>query len=212
MAWRVAESLEVLRRQIDALAPNRSKAADGAIGDAAHASRGSDHNPWVKDGAMGIVTARDFTHDPADGMDAGKMARALADTRDARIKYIISNGQIVSSETSPWVWRRYTGANPHDHHFHISVQEQKPLYDSTELWDLSGYDGKPDKTIPKPVARPTLRRGSKGEHVRYLQSKIVTSVDGEFGPKTERALKDFQKSKGLVADGICGFYSWRALG
>ncbi|HKV33547.1 MAG TPA: hypothetical protein VJP89_04485, partial [Pyrinomonadaceae bacterium] len=61
MAWRVAKSLLRLREQINELAPNRSKASDGTIGDAAHASRKSDHNPWVKDGSIGVVTAMDIT-------------------------------------------------------------------------------------------------------------------------------------------------------
>ena len=64
MAWRVAQSLIRLRDQINLAAPTRSKASDGTIGDAAHATRDSDHNPWVKEGALGIVTAMDITHAP----------------------------------------------------------------------------------------------------------------------------------------------------
>jgi|HigsolmetaAR201D_1030396.scaffolds.fasta_scaffold15936_2 hypothetical protein len=45
MAWRLARSLEQLRRQIDAAYPGRSKASDGTIGDVAHSQRNSDHNP-----------------------------------------------------------------------------------------------------------------------------------------------------------------------
>ena len=59
MAWRLARSLETLRAQINALSPNRSKASDGTIGDAAHSARTSDHNP---DGG-GVVRALDLTHD-----------------------------------------------------------------------------------------------------------------------------------------------------
>jgi hypothetical protein len=67
MAWRPAKSLIQLRDQINQIAPNRSKASDGTIGDAAHASRASDHNPWVREGDAGVVTAIDITHDPDDG-------------------------------------------------------------------------------------------------------------------------------------------------
>ena len=35
--WRVAESLLALRQEIDQLAPGRSRASDGTVGDAAHA-------------------------------------------------------------------------------------------------------------------------------------------------------------------------------
>lgn len=211
MAWRVARSLEKLRAQIDAMAPKRSKVSDGGIGDAAHASRASDHNPWVKDGATGIVTARDFTHDPKNGVDAGKLARALAASRDPRIKYIISNGEICSSETSPWVWRKYTGANPHTKHFHVSVKSTKNHYDSDMPWRLDGYEAVPDKDAPVVVKRPTLRRGSRGDTVRVLQRLLGITVDGDFGPKTEAAVMTFQKKAGLVADGVVGAYTWAAL-
>jgi hypothetical protein len=137
MAWRLAESLAQLRDQINDAYPRRSKASDGTIGDAAHASRSSDHNPWVKDGKNGVVTGMDITHDPDKGVDAGKLAEALRSSRDARIKYVISNARICSGDSgpSPWVWRRYTGSNAHRHHVHISVKSEKHFYDSRLNWD-----------------------------------------------------------------------------
>jgi hypothetical protein len=138
MAWRVAASLETLRRQFDARFPTRDKASDGGIGDAAHASRDSDHNPWVKDGAMGIVTARDFTHDPYAGMDIDRLTDELADSRDPRIKYIIANRWILDTRpgNNPWRWVRYGGSNPHTKHFHLSVMPSKNLYDDNRPWNL----------------------------------------------------------------------------
>ena len=50
----------------------------------------------------------------------------------------------------------------------------------------------------------TLRRGSAGSQVMAMQSVIGASADGKFGPRTEAAVKAFQASKGLVADGIVG--------
>ncbi len=136
MAWRVAESLETLRKQLNAAFPKRSKASDGGIGDAKHASRNSDHNPWVKDGKTGIVTARDFTHDPKTGIDCQWLADTLVRNKDPRIKYIIWNRQICSSLTSPWKWRPYSGANAHTKHLHLSVNSEKKHYDSTKAWKL----------------------------------------------------------------------------
>lgn len=51
--WRIAESLQQLLDQVNQMAPGRSKASDGAIGDTSHQSRRSDHNPWVTDGNIG---------------------------------------------------------------------------------------------------------------------------------------------------------------
>jgi len=137
-AWRVAESLRHLKRQVDAMAPHRSRASDGAIGDAAHATRNSDHNPWVLDGTMGVVTAMDITNDPANGCDAKALAEAIRASRDARVKYIIWDRRIMSSGVvsgvPAWQWRPYSGRNPHNKHVHISVKPDKASYDSTANW------------------------------------------------------------------------------
>ena len=136
MAWRTAQSLVRLRGQINQAAPNRSKASDGTIGDAAHASRNSDHNPWVRDGDIGVVTALDITHDPANDCDAERIVQALVQSRDSRIKYIIWNRHIISSQVQPWVWRDYSGQNPHTKHFHLSVKSDKANYASVEVWQI----------------------------------------------------------------------------
>ena len=54
-----------------------------------------------------------------------------------------------------------------------------------------------------------LKRGSKGDRVRELQTKLNKvgsniAVDGSFGPATENAVKEFQKNYGLAVDGIVG--------
>lgn len=125
----LAKALEVLRSQLNDAFPGRSIASDGWIGDAAHAGRASDHNPNKE----GVVTAIDVTHDPSK-FDAHRFAReVLAKNADERIEYIISNGKIWSKAKG---WRQYTGSNPHDHHIHVSVHNQKALYDSNRKWDL----------------------------------------------------------------------------
>jgi peptidoglycan L-alanyl-D-glutamate endopeptidase CwlK len=62
-----------------------------------------------------------------------------------------------------------------------------------------------------PVEERLLRRGDRGEDVRLIQTRLVVlgfidagNVDGIFGPGTEKAVKAFQKSKGLGADGLIG--------
>jgi hypothetical protein len=136
--FRLAKSLEKLRAQINAKFPNRSKLSDGWIGDPAHQTTDSDHNPHIKETKANVVSAVDITNDPAHGCDANKIAKALVASRDKRIKYVISNGMKVYSHKVgsglPWVWRVYKGKNKHDHHFHISVLAQKSLYDSESAW------------------------------------------------------------------------------
>ena len=132
MAWRVAESLLTLRRQIDTMAPGRNKSSDGTIGDASHQSRNSDHNP----NSDGVVTAMDITNDPAHGADAPALGELLRLSGDPRIKYVISNARIFSSKISPWKWRPYDGANAHREHIHISVMDQKSKYDDKTPWQI----------------------------------------------------------------------------
>lgn len=83
--WRVAESLQRLLEQVNQMGPGRSKASDGAIGDPRHQSRNSDHNPWVIDGGIGVVTARDITHDPRNGCDAQAIGDSIVASRDKRV-------------------------------------------------------------------------------------------------------------------------------
>jgi putative peptidoglycan binding protein len=65
-------------------------------------------------------------------------------------------------------------------------------------------------------AEPTLRQGSRSPAVLELQQLLVAQgaaiePDGVFGPKTARAVKDFQRGAGLAPDGIVGAKTWSAL-
>lgn len=63
---------------------------------------------------------------------------------------------------------------------------------------------------------PILERGSLGKDVARLQTLLVSrgfrlSVDGEFGPGTERSVKEFQTSKGVLPSGIVFPETWDHL-
>ena len=53
-----------------------------------------------------------------------------------------------------------------------------------------------------------LKNGSKGEEVKKLQQKLGVEPTGNFGPKTEAAVKAWQKANGLKDDGIVGDGTW----
>jgi putative chitinase len=56
-----------------------------------------------------------------------------------------------------------------------------------------------------------LKLGSEGEDVKKLQVKLGVDPIGKFGPKTEAAVKSWQSSNGLTADGIVGDGTWSKL-
>jgi peptidoglycan hydrolase-like protein with peptidoglycan-binding domain len=62
----------------------------------------------------------------------------------------------------------------------------------------------------------TVRRGDNGEFVKAAQNELDRHdyslvVDGNFGDKTDAAVRQFQKSVGLTVDGVVGPGTWREL-
>jgi peptidoglycan hydrolase-like protein with peptidoglycan-binding domain len=63
---------------------------------------------------------------------------------------------------------------------------------------------------------PIVQNGSQGHPIRTLQFLLRAhghnlNVDGMFGPATEAAVKAFQTSKGMTADGIMSAQTWSSL-
>lgn len=61
-----------------------------------------------------------------------------------------------------------------------------------------------------------IRKGSTGNSVKAAQCKLNAKgakldVDGKFGPATDKAVRNFQKSAGLQVDGVVGPKTWAAL-
>jgi putative chitinase len=56
-----------------------------------------------------------------------------------------------------------------------------------------------------------LKVGSEGADVKKLQEKLGVETIGKFGPKTEAAVKAWQKANGLKDDGIVGPATWAKL-
>jgi hypothetical protein len=146
---RIANSLAVLREQIDLTYPNRRKDDDGWIASPEHhlQNPNSDHEP----NGHGVVTALDLTHDPIHGFDSYAFAEALKANQDHRIKYLISNRRISNPSIQNGAWRHYD-LDPHTGHIHISVSADPSLYDDPGTWDLS-TNGMPDTDPGEPQAQ-----------------------------------------------------------
>ena len=93
----------------------------------------------------------------------------------------------------------------------------------TQLEDLSRtkeiLESKKDYVLK---AKEPKQKGSQKAEFRPTVKEIQTalknagfnpgSFDGKIGPRTRQAIKDFQKSKGLVPDGVVGPKTWNLLG
>lgn len=57
-----------------------------------------------------------------------------------------------------------------------------------------------------------LGRGMAGEPVKLLQQKLGIAVDGQFGPATEKAVREFQMKEKIAVDGIAGPDTFTRMG
>ena len=97
---------------------------------------------------------------------------------------------------------------------HVDVRETKPYYGLTKTGDSfrsqKTFGGKIELN---PGVKPKVtikQRSTRLVNVLWIQFQLkkagfeVGTIDGVFGAKTLRAVKDFQAARGLTVDGICG--------
>ena len=94
-----------------------------------------------------------------------------------------------------------------------AVMERKRFKNQTITFAYPYTGGEKKVTVTLPV----LKKGSKGESVRALQILLngygynCGIADGDFGTKTENALRIFQRDNELTADAIAGAKTWDAI-
>jgi peptidoglycan hydrolase-like protein with peptidoglycan-binding domain len=86
-----------------------------------------------------------------------------------------------------------------------------------QTWNaLKTFSAGAPAPAPSP-AGPTLRKGDMGPEVQKLQTLLeqhgvrTGGTDGKFGPMTQKAVTEFQRAKGLNANGVAGPETWAAL-
>ena len=81
----------------------------------------------------------------------------------------------------------------------------------------SSLEGNQTASAAQSQTKSTLREGSVGEEVTYLQqllnkkSRATIAVDGYFGEETKQMVQIYQRNHGLVVDGIVGPQTWSSL-
>lgn len=86
--------------------------------------------------------------------------------------------------------------------------------------DIEIVNNAPVEDIDQSYPGVALRRGSRGNYVRFIQVRLnrisanypsipkISSPDGVFGLETENAVKAFQRQFSLAQDGIVGTATW----
>lgn len=91
---------------------------------------------------------------------------------------------------------------------HVDVRPEKYLWQqdskNSKYYSVSGFSVKEHTPT-------TLRYNDRGANVTWVQQKLGLEEDGIFGPKTEAAVREFQKTAGLIVDGVVGKNTWACL-
>lgn len=136
------------------------------------------------------------------GSDGAGHRAAMA--RRLGVMYVIWDGRIWSAARSAEGWRPYTGPEPHRDHVHFSFT-RAGARGTTSYWSA------PSPLLVAPYAGAVLRQGSTGPAVAALERALRLSNDGRYDASLRTAVTRWQRRQGLVADGVVGPASWRAL-
>ena len=172
---------------------------------------GPDPNGWV------VVD-----HPAADGAATTVYGHVI---REVRVGDRVEAGQRIARINPDGTTNGGTRQNPMPPHLHFEVHptvwragsQIDPI-----PWLAAASASEPTGPIPAEVAhaRPVVRRGSTGQHVRDLQERLRRDyplyashlvVDGDFGPATETVVREFQRRSNLQTDGVVGALTWKAL-
>ena len=191
LAPKLAHNLETLRSEINTRWPARDHASDGWIGDRAHQARASDHNP---DG-RGIVHALDID---VDGIDPKLVVRRAI--RHGSTHYVIYNRVIWTRERG-FRPHRYTGANPHRAHLHVSGRHGAAYENDATGWGIAEPHPAGSRTLRYVPGRPVM----VGADVRFVQRFIGRGhsgpADGRFGAHTRDGVRWYQTMRHLPVTG-----------
>jgi hypothetical protein len=192
-SWILVPCLVTLRAEFNQLAPRRDRTSDGSIGDAAHASSSSDHNPdetgstpYEDADRRNEVHAIDVDDDlRKSGWDMFRCLKLIVtrhrEGRDDRLQNVIYNRRIWSRSWG-WTARAYTGANAHTEHAHFSARYATAQENDTRPWGLTdeGDDVafadekiKVTATTGKELFEPDRKAGSEVEAATVLQLAAI---------------------------------------
>lgn len=125
--------------------------------------------------------------------------------RSQWVKWLVDNarryGISAELQSEPWHWRYVAGDNIPQAVLDFESGNPVPVtpaHNPTPVL-VFAYPGTP------------LRLGSKGESVKLIQGVVGAKVDGDFGPATDRRVREWQLRNNLLADGVIGPVTWKKM-
>ncbi len=207
-SWILVPCLVSLRTEFNTLAPSRDRASDGSIGDSAHASSSSDHNP-DETGATPYEDADSRNEVHAIDVDADlrksgwTMERAvdLIVSRhrrglDNRLQNVIYNGRIWSRSWG-WTERTYTGSNKHNKHAHFSARYTTAQESDTRRWGLLEADDAPAPTQPE--EDEGVSRQDVADYVHAVAQAVRGEYDAGVTTEQKEAFRKWRADAAAVA-------------
>jgi hypothetical protein len=182
--------LAVLRAEFNALNPKRYKGSDGWIGDTAHQSHTSDHNPQP-DGRVLALDVDSTGPWPGIGVtDFNAFNMMVESVRgDARLEYVIWNRRIASRDRG-WTWRTYTGtSDPHTGHAHFSARHDHTGNTSTKEWGIEAMA----------IADDVAKISSQVEYNRKVLGNIQLALNAIAGKVDADPVDEQQIVSGVLA-------------
>lgn len=208
MAWVKVKWIDPMFAALNTVAPNRDKGSDGTIGDLAHASGKSGHNPDDTPGVQAERTDADSKQE-VRALDADADLRqpgiTMQDVVNAilrhpadrdRLIYIIYRGKIYR-KANGWEAETYTGTDKHNEHMHASGdpaadEDGRPwqsilnlgadMADTTPA-DTNAWTGlrrleSIHKNLPELVDDATTTPEANGLHVKLEEIKAAALAGG----------------------------------
>ncbi len=166
----LAPSLAVLRAELNARWPHRDRASDGWIGDDRHQATKSDHNP----NSRGSVNALDVDE---DGVSFAVVFAAIK--RHPSARYVIYERRLYH-RLRDWRPEPYSGPNPHDHHFHLSIDQTARAEQDRRPWGLIEEDD--DMPTPAEIAEAVWSYSDKPSDgkTRKMRDVVLNLFEATF--------------------------------
>jgi hypothetical protein len=177
-----------------------------------------DHDAAYKSASYGMFQIMGFNYKTAGYSSVDKFVADMNAGDDGQfrafIRFVIGSHLKKAMQDKDWrgFARHYNGPGQVDH-YAAALERDYRLHAGGNGGgrgsSAAGDGGEPGSRL--------LRHGSHGADVKALQETLsalgfnLGPADGVFGDKTTEAVRKFQASRGLTADGIVGHDTWAKL-